>query len=457
MTTFVQLGEQDNVFDLVTLVHRLNGLEIDEQAIANSPLAQYINGDGDFAGLIQAGVLTNNSKLFNGPEADVDALWQLAFSCIPRITTPSINQLIESMLPVLASAPMSLSPLNRLQLLTQLYNVLCTLSSQPNTHITNDVLAHSLLTALRNAVDSKLGREFAQSIAAIEKLINRFEASRFVIELQRSAYDVCHQSISQAVNQTAVQQQQSQIQCDELLFAYLRRVDKDASQAPAVLNTAMPYVQQAALSAISSHLSYGSSINSWNKASPLTADRLLGLKPVQALTRVNSADSLPLFELLRILATADINSMSKFTQDNAAFMKKNDFDATTLYEKVQTLKLCDLALAAPELLLSFDAIASGLGLKGSDNETIDEQVERCVVEAILTERLDAKIDQQKRRVQVSRVHANIVQVDPKAQSVSIDWTLTEAKLNTWKTHLTGVMNKLERQSGGDMTLDVEDA
>ena len=483
MTTFVQLGEQDNAFDLANVLDRVCGRSTTEQQLTSAQreasyqqqLAEYeqrrdsgedLTGveepildekselsqlvlEGAFARLIDEGVLKAIDVVMQSGDADVEVVFALTFALFPRLSTNDLARITHQLLPHLtaSSAPSSSpTPLTRLRLLTQLFNLLnATLGTSqilPNLplHSTNtladvgtELVAAVLLALLDYVVASEQGKQLVGSLGVLTSLVVSWELDAAVLsQFYLRAYEVTRQVGGRGD--------------DEYLYKYLRSLDKvQGPQAAALLRNSRPYAFTAAHRAISSTLAPSAALTS--PSSPLNPHTLLTLQAVNNLAASNSADDARIHQLLTLFATDDVDGYLAFSSSSAAFLSAHQLSHPLLLQKLRILSLCALASSASSTTLPYATIAQRLSLAS------DLEVEAATIDAIVSGRLDARIDQEKALVEVRRVVGSVLKVKAgakaggKAAMVEADWAALEKRLGGWKGNMQSVLSKLSGEAG----------
>ena len=453
MTTYVQLGEQDNAFDLANVLDRLAGRAQPEESEEKSALSQLVE-DGAFARLIDDGVLSSIDVVMEASESDVEAVFALTFALFPRLAAADLARITTAFIPHITSSPApsaTPSPLVRLRLLTQLFNLLnATLGTAtilPNLPLTainqqaelgTATTTTVLLALLRYAVEARLSGELVNSLPTLQQLVGAWEVKpSMACEFHRLAYETVKQSGGGKGE-------------DEYLYKYLRSLDK-LSADDSQLKASTAYAFTAALRAISSPLSATAVPNSQSHSpaasSPLTPHRLLSLSAIKTLASGN-ADQLAIHRLLCLFATDDVDSYLAFSAAQQDFLSRHKLSHTLLLQKLRILSLCALASSSTSSSLPYSAIQSRLSLPS----TLD--VEMAVIDAIVSGRLDARIDQDKETVIVRRVVGSVLKVKvpttaPTSGDVAVeaDWAVLERRLGGWKANIQHVLTKISGDAG----------
>ena len=457
MTTYVQLGEQDNAFDLANVLDRLAGrAQPDEESEEKSALSQLVE-NGAFARLIDEGVLGSISTVMEASEADVEAVFALTFALFPRLAPADLARITTAFIPHITSSPApsaTPSPLTRLRLLTQLFNLLNaalgTATILPNLPLTainqqaelgTTTTTTVLLALLRYAVEARLSGELVNSLPMLQQLVAAWDVKPTAVsEFHRLAYETVKQSGGGKGE-------------DEYLYKYLRSLDKLTAD-DAQLKTSTAYAFTAALRAISSPLSATAVPNSTSQSpaasSPLTPHRLLSLNAIKLLAAGSTPDHANIHRLLCLFATDDVDAYLTFSGQQQDFLSRHKLSHTLLLQKLRILSLCALASSSASSSLPYSAIQSRLSLPA----TVD--VEMAVIDAIVSGRLDARIDQDKETVVVRRVVGSVLKVRPSSGAagkgagevgVEADWAVLERRLGSWKTNISQVLTKISGDAG----------
>jgi len=126
-------------------------------------------------------------------------------------------------------------------------------------------------------------------------------------------------------------------------------------------------------------------------------DSLLELYPIKQLDNTKTARGSKIFQLLKIFVGETLDSFNKFISENPDFLKSVGLDHDECVSKMRLLSLATLGAAASSTNneVSYSSIANTLHIDESD-------VEFWVVSAIAASVLDAKMDQLKKTITVSR-------------------------------------------------------
>ena len=497
MTTFVQLGEQDNAFDLANVLDRVHGRSTSDQQIAAQQreaqyqqlLAEYQQRQqagedvspsdapsepeerselsrlvlsGDFVRLIDDGVLRGVDVIMASSEADIEVVFALTFALFPRLSTAELARITNALLPHLtaaapSSSPTSPSPFTRLRLLTQLFNLLnSTLGTAqilPNLPLTStntladvgtDLAASVLIATLRFAVQTEQAKQVVASLPVLTTLVTSWELRPVTLsEFHLLAYEVQRQAGGRGEE-------------EQHLFKYLKAVDSVAAETGGekLVTAARAHAFTAAHRAIASPLSSSAMLPTQQQASSfssasstLTPHRLLTLAAVNALA-TGSADDQSIHTLLRLFATDDVDGYLAFASSHAPFLSSHSLSHPLLLQKLRILSLCALASSTPDNRLAYSVIAERLSLSG------DVEVETAVIDAIVSGRLDAKIDQDKAQVAVRRVVGSVLRVRQAAGkggavSMEADWASLEKRLGAWKSNMQAVLTKLSGEADAE--------
>ena len=491
MTTFVQLGEQDNAFDLANVLDRISGRSTTEQQLASAQrevsyqqlLAEYeqrrdagedpstlelpaaeekselsqLVMEGAFARLIDEGVLKPIDVVMASGDADAEVVFALTFALFPRLSTNDLSRITHALLPHLtasASASSSPSPFTRLRLLTSLFNLLnATLGTSqilPNLplHSTNtladvgtELVATVLLALLDYVVASEQAKQVVNSLATLTGLVVSWELDAVATsQFYLKAYEVTKQVGGRGD--------------DEYLYKYLRALDKiTGPQAAGLMKASRPYAFTAAHRTIASTLAPSQAMTGptsfSSSSSPLTPHSLLTLGAINQLASSNSADDAMVHTLLTLFATDDVDGYLAFASRSSAFLTAHSLSHPSLLQKLRILSLCALASSAPSNALPYSTIAQRLSLAS------DLEVESATIDAIVSGRLDARIDQEKGVVEVRRVVGSVLKVKAGGEKVATgrgvvmeaDWAALEKRLGGWKGNIQTVLSKLNGDAG----------
>ncbi|KAI8799756.1 hypothetical protein BJ742DRAFT_844435 [Cladochytrium replicatum] len=154
----------------------------------------------------------------------------------------------------------------------------------------------------------------------------------------------------------------------------------------------------------------------------LNFEPLHALGSVQALkTAKNGKD---VFELLKIFMDGNLKSYKTFVEKKGDFIKKHGFSNEDNIYKMRLLSLASLAANHVQGEVSYDVIATELNIDEDD-------VEMWVIDGIRAGLIEAKMNQLKRTILVSRATQRIFRKE--------QWDALGSKLDAWKVHLDDML------------------
>lgn len=153
---------------------------------------------------------------------------------------------------------------------------------------------------------------------------------------------------------------------------------------------------------------------------------LLNYKLIQELAQ--DAAYAPLLELVKIFATKTIVEYSAFQKvaANAKCLADYGLSHEDISQTLRTLTLCSLGLEHEEI--SFEELKKKLQVEDSF------ELESAVIEAVMSNRLQAKIDQEKEVVVIQRASARVFE--------DKDWESLGVKLSEWDNRVSHVLANL---------------
>jgi len=153
-------------------------------------------------------------------------------------------------------------------------------------------------------------------------------------------------------------------------------------------------------------------------------DALYSLKAVAAIA--NGPHAI-LYQLLEIFATKDVKAYSEFARKNQKALKEQGFSYEEGLRKMRTLTIQSLSSGKDKL--PYATIASHLEIKDLN------EVEQLVIDAIVSGRLDGKLDQETEQVIIERV-------TPRTLSQE-SWRNLSEKLEGWRQNIDVVVQTLQ--------------
>jgi len=156
-----------------------------------------------------------------------------------------------------------------------------------------------------------------------------------------------------------------------------------------------------------------------------TQRQILSLPAVSAL-RHSQPD---LYDLLKIFVTGKLQDYRDFTSmpDKMSVFSTHKLNEEECMRNMSLLSLVSLAGEHEEI--PYSAIASTLSVE-------EDEVERCVIAAVSSGLMEAKMDQLSKVVIVERSAVR--------QFGTKEWSALQTRLNKWKTNVKGVLDALEK-------------
>jgi hypothetical protein len=416
--TFVQLAEEDPAFDLVTLLNlitlkpkqqaekraqllqkqkqREEGEEDDDEEelveMMASPLGK-VAAAGKYGALIRDGVLPNAEAILAGSPQEAETIFSLVFSLLPRIPAKHLSTVVGKILPVLI-ASQDAAPL-KIKLLTILFNILDRKSLD----------RHTILLALTKfALATDQSATLVGQFKGLTQWFEMWELSQEQqCELRRLIADVYVANVVDA----AVQQ--------KFLFQYLN----------ALQGAAAAQLQEAKAHAVSAVKFALVSLAESDAENPgLQCDRLVDLDAVKALGK--DKQNAKLFQLLELFAGGRVEAFSTWAKDNKAVLKDLGLDEAQILSHIRTLTICGLGSAGQRV--PYATLQKALSVQSP------REVESCVIDAVMSGRVQAKLDQAHEEVII------LGAVQRKFQES--DWEGLGDKLGHWRSMIADVLHNL---------------
>ena len=152
---------------------------------------------------------------------------------------------------------------------------------------------------------------------------------------------------------------------------------------------------------------------------------MLGLPAVAALQ--SDPEHAKLHELLTIFSSGKLRDYKAFEQASPDVLVKYGLSAESCVASMRLLTMCSLATEHEEI--PYKAIAAGL-------EVALEEVESWVVRCIGAKLIDARMDQLRQTVLITRCTHRVFGND--------QWLALQIKLNAWKTNLKGILDTMAK-------------
>jgi len=156
-------------------------------------------------------------------------------------------------------------------------------------------------------------------------------------------------------------------------------------------------------------------------------DHILELVAVKQLA--SSADHSKLHKLLSIFTTENLAAFEAFNVANPGFLESKGLSYPECRKKMQLLSLASLASEQREL--PYDKIAESLQIKPED-------VEHWIISAIGAKLIDAKMDQLRRVVIVTRSAQRVF--------TNSQWKQLSGSLQSWRNNLQNVLKVIQASS-----------
>ncbi|KAI8853549.1 hypothetical protein BC829DRAFT_382310 [Chytridium lagenaria] len=154
---------------------------------------------------------------------------------------------------------------------------------------------------------------------------------------------------------------------------------------------------------------------------------VLNFEDVYRLDAVRALGATPLIDLLKVFLDQTLKEYRAFTKKHSAFVKKEGLNEEDNVRKIRVLSLASLASKHIDGEVPYSVIAETLELK-------DDSVEIWVIDGIRAGLLDAKMNQLKKTVVVSR---SIHRVFSKDQ-----WKQLGERVDEWRANLKDVLQVL---------------
>lgn len=419
MALFVQLTEYDSAFDLVTVLNRLNGVkpavapkvakpkkaeasddkegkdekveEVEEEedpqlyAARNSKLGRLVEGE-DFTSLLKTGFFPAVSKIMASSPQDIDTSFALAFSLLPKLESKTVDEVVPRFTKALTSDENT--PKLKLQLLTTLFNLLD--GPSPLRHVI-------LVAMLKLALSTKLTQIFSGQFSQVDDWISQWQLSTDDgTQLYRLISQVCDSSARQ-----------------NFLFQYLRSLGTKSAKV----------AEADACEAI---------VEAIRIQDLCKMDLLLRLPAVTALAKSKSKNAAATYKLLDVFVNGYVTEFLDFQKSAPkGLLEGYGLDATECLSHMRTLTLCSLGEQKQEV--SYATLEKALAIAPQTEENFVDQVEAAVIDAVLTKKIDASMDQLNAVVIIRRTTKRVFKG-------SEDWEKLAGKLEQWRTTVTNTLN-----------------
>eukprot|EP00808_Paulinella_micropora_P007293 g35834.t1 len=410
MATFVSLSDDDPSMELLRLLEQILNPAVEESKgdkPANTEKAklgplQKLADKKEYAKLIEKGLFTYAENVFTSSEDEIEAVFTVVYALLGTIFDKAKNKaagldlhakLVTDLAQLLAADPNTAAPL-KLKLLSLLFNILD--EAWP---LRYDVLLSIVQFA-------RASQQSALLVGAFKPLESWVEQWGLAKEQQATLYLAVHNAMAEAKHK------QDQAKYRSL---FLATVDErcGAQQMEAAAELATEEVRAAlAQSALAS----------------VDVDSILNLPAVKAMKSSKDQEKKLLVELLSIFAHGTIAEYQKFAKSHGAFLKAQGFDAGEQLQLMRTLALCDLGLV--QETVSYARVQQALGL------TSTEEVEEAVIQAVVSGRLQAKLDQEEQQV--------LIETSTKRGFTIEDWHKLGRRLEAWRGSISAVIGSLQQ-------------
>jgi hypothetical protein len=439
MSTFIQLGESDTLYDLLSLLQAKLGSNLNSAA-----LEKLLNGEPKIAEFLQQGVIANLTQLISSTTAEeFVVLISLVEAQLPRIERQHVVHIITKLYPLLIekSIKSNLTNQYKLELLVELFNIYnedpalfgtATESKQQAESVT--LLSSLLLSTLKFSAENQLQAQLTPLYPSVLLLLNDWQQKKLI-------------SPANVTEILALINQLTSNSSPEYVYKYLKSLDSlNAKTDSKLIEAAQSAASHAAKAAIQAPINENNAAESTQNY--LTPARLLPLQSVLALQNSSNADAKRLYELLFIFGTDQVESYIKFSLQNADWLKNNKFDHEENLKKLRILSLAALAQRSAinsnnnTTAVSYADVVHALQLENIS------QVEDSVIDAVVSGRIEARIDQSNQNVLIKRAQSSIL-VPKQAggqQTVTADWEGLNKKLTAWKGNLQQVLNIFNQHS-----------
>jgi len=199
------------------------------------------------------------------------------------------------------------------------------------------------------------------------------------------------------------------------LLKYIKNLEKPESKSDkTVYSGAKPHVIAAVVNAIRNR----------HRSALVQTDKLLNSVAVKTLT--DDKDVAPIIQLLRIFAGDSVQAYQKWAASNGDVITKHGLSLEDNLRKIRTLTICSLGLAQEKIPL--ELLKDKLALP----DTI--AVESAVIDAVVSNLVGAKVDQEHELVVIQRVTQRSFDAG--------DWKSVSEKLSTWQSNVNQVLSTL---------------
>jgi len=399
MAQFIEVTEEESSYSLVVLLNALNETEEEKQKKSAdaedeedteledakaSKLGKLVSG-GKYEQLLTEGFFVNTDKLLTAGDELIDSGFSLAFSVYTKVEESARPALVVAFTKLLTNTTHE-SPLLLLNLLTVLFNMLPTTQR----YTVFMAILQSCLTLKRP--DLLQGQFEYLSVWGKDW------------ELSGEQLAELYYTASQIVSEDNNKCQACQVEFLQHMEAHKGRKEERVGKVAAAVCLA--------------------AINQFRLDAPaFDCNRLASMACVQDLAE---GPHKGLLQLMQIFALKRVGDYLDFYKTNADYLKQLGLDHEENMCKLRTTTICSLGLE--QEMLSFDLLKEALYLKDTD------EVEGAIIDAVVSGRFEAKIDQDKELVMVLR--------STKRAFGDKDWALLADKLELWKENVGKVLANL---------------
>lgn len=168
-------------------------------------------------------------------------------------------------------------------------------------------------------------------------------------------------------------------------------------------------------------------------------DELLDLASVQALS--SDADGAKLVALLKIFVQEKVSAYLAFEKANAGFVEKMGLTSEICLDKMRLLSIVSLASEAESSEIAYSLVASTLNISTAGEDPNDElpewvtSAEEWVIKAIAAGLIEARLDQRRRIIVVTR--------STQREFQDTDWKALGATVGAWKDNVQRMLMVIE--------------
>lgn len=432
MTSFVLMTEDNQAVYLVQLLNALNNpkeakrqeqalhaahtapaneqqskieqVERKETEIAQrSPLGQFVVTE-KYYDLINLGFFPSIENIMNAKPSQIDTAFTLVFSLLPKVasTAGSVQEIINKLAQVLGTDHQS-HPALKLRLLAILFNLL-----GPGSLIRHDILIKIFDLALSSRRPT-LPLTFVKPLDDWVKVWSRspqFPPAKIAITYLKVA------QLAEAAKDM------------EKRYDYMYKYVKAIGNVTPLDDNHKSYVATAVLEVLK--VAGGPQ----SKSVVTDCGRFVEMPAVKALQDVPKYKKL--IRLLKIFANDPITDYMRFYKENPQVINELGLNHEDCMSRLRTLTLCDLGMANETL--TFKELEEKLLIEGGD-----DAIEETVLNAVMSKKIDARIDEAEQKVIILRASWRSFRSD--------DWRILAEKLGNWKNTLDSVITETFAKRG----------